>query len=655
MRIAFMSNSPWTFTGYANQTALFVPRLQKAGHDMAIISVWGHEGTPIAWNGVQVFGKSVHPYAQDIMHSHAETWKADAMISLMDAWVVEPEGMMGTRWVPWFPVDSEPLPKRIYNNVKQAYDRIVFSKFACQQLDAAGLDYTYIPHGVNTNVFKPLDRAACRETMKLPADKFIVGMVAANKGNPPRKAFHPQIAAFAALKAKYSDCVLYLHTLDGTRGYEVVDLRPYIEALGLKYGYAFKDDPADLDVIFADQYGLALGYPDEQMAMLYNAMDVHVLVSMGEGFGIPILEAQACGTPVIVGDWTSMSELCFSGYKVAKSDAEPIYNNLQSFWYLPHASAIAELLEKSYHNKGVERYRTWAREGALEYDADLITEKYWLPYLAKLQERIDMESRIGRHAHRWGSTGLIDKDGLLYIPCLDCSDGLQVNQKTETRAVIPNRYPPLEGLSFVPDTDGITKIVTREIQQDYDFDNLDLQPGDVVIDVGAHKGIVSCYLAKRYPGVRVFAFEPAEENYSAAIENIKRNNGIMQVQDDYAYSIGESSILLNHAAVTCDGRDVEVYLDPGNSGGNSTHNPSGIGQCVHSVSLKSILDRFERVALLKMDCEGAEYELIPSVDDELRKVDHFRGEFHLASQRNSKALLDYVSERIADTKVTMNG
>jgi glycosyltransferase involved in cell wall biosynthesis len=264
-------------------------------------------------------------------------------------------------------------------------------------MDNAGLDYHYIPHGVDTEIFKPLDRIAARDALKFPQDKFIVGMVAANKGNPPRKAFHPQIAAFAALQKKHGDCVLYLHTFDGVRnGYETVELIPFIEAMDLKYGYAFTKSAEGADVIFADQYGLALGYQDTMMAQIYNAMDVKMLVSMGEGFGIPILEAQACGTPVLVGDWTSMSELCFSGWKVAKCDAEPIFNNLHSFQYLPHSAAIADKLEQAYQMRGNQDYRDRARAGAMKYDANKIVEKYWLPTLEIIAKRIEAKDDAPR-------------------------------------------------------------------------------------------------------------------------------------------------------------------------------------------------------------------------------------------------------------------
>jgi glycosyltransferase involved in cell wall biosynthesis len=178
--------------------------------------------------------------------------------------------------------------------------------------------------------------------------------------------------------------------LDGVRnGYETIDLPAFCKAIGLTYGYAFgNDDLSKCDVIFADQYGLALGYDAQMMAKLYNCMDVHLLVTMGEGFGIPLIEAQACGAPVITGDWTAMSELCFSGYKVDKAGADMVFTPNLAFQYVPRPAAIAEKLERAYRNRGVERYRKWATEAAQEYGADNVTEKYWLPTLARIEQKI---------------------------------------------------------------------------------------------------------------------------------------------------------------------------------------------------------------------------------------------------------------------------
>ena len=74
----------------------------------------------------------------------------------------------------------------------QAWKRIAMSKFGVEETHKAGLDCMYVPHGVDTNVFKPGDKAEARQRLGLPQDKFIVGTVAMNKGNPSRKAVPPR-------------------------------------------------------------------------------------------------------------------------------------------------------------------------------------------------------------------------------------------------------------------------------------------------------------------------------------------------------------------------------------------------------------------------------------------------------------------------------
>jgi len=352
---------------------------------VAITAFWGHDGSPINWNGITVYGKGFHPYGQDVMAAHAKNFRADILISLMDAWVIQTNLLQSysDKWYPWFPIDHEPLPEPIRNSVKQSPKPITMSKFGLQMMENAGMPAYYVPHGVETNVYKPIDRNEAREKMMLPKDVFIVGMVAANKGSPPRKAFFQNIAAFAELHKKHADTVMYIHNIHGGNGgQDTVNLVEYAEFCGLEVGR---------DILFADQYHYMLGYPDDQMNMLYNAMDVHTLVSMGEGFGIPILEAQSAGTPVIVGDWTAMPELCFSGWTVAKSEAEPFFTPLGANQFLPHVSAIADRMEQAYQNKDNAELRQKARDGAMEYDADVVTEKYWKPVLDDIASKLPAE------------------------------------------------------------------------------------------------------------------------------------------------------------------------------------------------------------------------------------------------------------------------
>ena len=386
MKITWLSNSPHTNTGYGNQTRLFVPRLQKLGHELAVLAFYGVEGGVIRLGDIPIYPKGYHPYGQDVMAAHTAHFNngpGGLLISLMDAWVIQPELMLqGTRWAAWYPVDHEPLPPLIRRKVAQAYARIVYSRFGERMMAEAGLSCFYVPHGVETSVFKPKPKRLAREATGFPQDLFVVGMVAANKGVPSRKAFQQQLEAFALFHKRHPDSLLYLHTVRGNQGHnEEMNLPELVDHLGLQNAVAY-----------ADSYAYLLGYPDAQMVNLYNSFDVLSSVSMGEGFGIPILEAQSCGTPVIVGDWTAMSELNFSGWAVDKADSAPFWTPLASYQFVPRAEAIADCYEEAYRHSGGRKRTQEARRRALEYDADTVTETYWQPTLKAIERQMEEDS-----------------------------------------------------------------------------------------------------------------------------------------------------------------------------------------------------------------------------------------------------------------------
>jgi glycosyltransferase involved in cell wall biosynthesis len=216
-----------------------------------------------------------------------------------------------------------------------------------------------------------------RKRLGMPADAFIIGIVAANKGYPPRKSWPEMFEAFAKLRTKHNDAILFAHT-NPTTQHGGVNLFEIAEQNGLRLG---------TDVFFPNQYQLVMGgLNDDGMSDLYSAMDVHLLASRGEGFGIPIVEAQACGCPVIVGDWTSMPELVFAGWKIPMSDARPEWSPLGGYQFAPRVGAIVDALEAAYTVRGNDEYRKRARAGAVKYDADVVFERYWLPVLAEITE-----------------------------------------------------------------------------------------------------------------------------------------------------------------------------------------------------------------------------------------------------------------------------
>jgi len=617
LSINWVSNSPWSPSGYGNQTKLFTSRLQKEGYPINITAIWGLEGGGLNYDGIPVYPKGWEKYSQDVVEANSIFTKSDVAISLMDAWVCEPNLFRNTKWIPWFPIDSEPASKINLDKVAKAYKRIVISKHGAKMMDAVGMDYTYIPHGVDTNKFYPMDMNKAREYCKLPKDIFIVGMVAANKGFPPRKAFAENIAGFMAFKKNHKDALLYIHSTDGSKG-EGFNIHEYCKLLGLKVGE---------DYMLTNQYQMYLGLGDEQMNALYNSFDVHLLCSKGEGFGIPILEAQAAGCPVIVGDWTSMGELCFSGWKLDKlTEARPEFTQYGAFWFVPNIEAIADRLEKAYEVKGNIEYRNRARKGALRYDADKLVEKYWIPFLDEIYADLHNPDK---HIHQWATVGLFNADKTISLPCIGCDDELKGNE------VIKDGFK-YDLVKIVSEPkDGISKIVMREIVQDYQLDGLNIGDGKI-IEIGSHIGVVTNYLAKQYPEATVIGYEPNPKNYEHLLLNIEANEC--------------KNIIVTNKAVTKDGRRVCISTVAENSGGGDIY--SDQGDIVESVMAERLFDK--PVALLKIDCEGAEYEIFEALTDEqISNIGAIRGEFH--SNGNARQLLERLLVLVPDTKVSING
>jgi FkbM family methyltransferase len=639
MRISWLSNAAWANTGYGNQTRLFAPRIQGLGHDVQITAFYGLEGGVLNWGGpngpISVYPRGYHPYGLDVMSAHAQHFNADLMISLIDAWVIEPQMILGgLRWAPWFPVDHEQIPEGVLRRVQTAWSRIVYSRHAERLVKAAGLDCYYVPHGVDTTAFRPVDRLEVREKLKWPKDKFIAGMVAANKGNPSRKAFPENLLAFAELKKKHSDVMLYLHTVPGLEN-GGVDLIKLCDTLGLTTGFIGRCEASDVDVLFNDQYQTMIGLGDEYMNAVYNAMDVHLLVSMGEGFGLPIVEAQAAGCPVIVGDWTAMPELCFSGWKVAKAEAEPTFTPMNAWQYTPHFEAIAERLEAAFRMKDNPDYRKRARDGALKYDADKVTEKYWRPALDDMWKRIEAWQPEDQKKRQWIKVGLFNPDGSMDVPDKTTGDALR-SWKDGRQQVVPGGFKNPLGLKLV-DPDGLEWILMREVERDYAIGELQLDRDSTVIDIGAHVGIVSMSLAKMY-GCQVFAYEPDPENFRRLRANVEANelSGLIEAR---------------MLAVTRDARQVRVEQDQSNSGGSHIVDTDGRGPETGSVTLQYVIDMASvKIDLLKIDCEGAEYEILEGTD--LSDVKAIRGEFH---GPKGPELLEKVKAQVPDTKVTLQG
>ena len=185
-----------------------------------------------------------------------------------------------------------------------------------------------------------------------------------------RKAFDAQLLAFALFAERHPDAVLYFHT-ERFGGMGGIPLDPLIEAAGI---------PSE-KVFFVNQYQNRIGIPDHAMAAIYTGLDVLLAPTLGEGFGITVIEAQSCGTPVIVNNFSAQPELVGDGWIV---NGQPIWDASQQAWFqMPLVSEILNALEAAYERRG-ER-SSQARNFIVEnYDADKVYADLWRPMLEDL-------------------------------------------------------------------------------------------------------------------------------------------------------------------------------------------------------------------------------------------------------------------------------
>ena len=171
--------------------------------------------------------------------------------------------------------------------------------------------------------------------------------------------------AFGRVRAKCKDAFLFIHAEPRARG---VNRGLALPTLAVSCGLP------DQSVRFTLAAAFRVGMPAERVAELYSAFDVLANPSYGEGFGVPIVEAQACGTPVILTDWTAMGELCGDGWLVR---AEPWFDVHQGAFYdAPSVASIVDCLEQAYEARGDVGLRNQAREFALAYDANRVVTEH---------------------------------------------------------------------------------------------------------------------------------------------------------------------------------------------------------------------------------------------------------------------------------------
>lgn len=382
LKIAWTSNSIYTPSGYSNVSKDMYEGFRSHGwtpETLCFIDMFGLMGGKMRdEHGFMHYPLMNHNMGSDAMVHHSRDFKADIVLSLQDIWPLNPQDLQQIpRYIPWVPIDYDPVPKMLLSNLRFA-DRIIsMSRFGQKQLQDNGFSSTFIPHGVNTKIFTNMDKRLRKISLKIHPDTFIFGMVSANKESlNPRKSFQQVMDAFKKFLVDRPDSLLYIHTdPDFPGGFP---LKQYADFLGITQ-----------HVAYPDSYGMKYNTPKEAMNLIYNTFDCLLSPSASEGFGIPVIEAQACGVPVIVNDWTSMPEMVqdgITGY-ITKQGFK-IYYPIGSYFCFPDTE---DLYQKMLRIRGMDTVKMGkaARKWIVEkYDQDMLFEKSWIPFLSRIENEI---------------------------------------------------------------------------------------------------------------------------------------------------------------------------------------------------------------------------------------------------------------------------
>jgi glycosyltransferase involved in cell wall biosynthesis len=351
------------------QTATFVPRLAERGYEIAVSAANSLAFGMTFWQGIPVLpGDSGDLIGPRALQRNVRLFGPDLVIALSTPWAARYEPV-GVPFASFCPIEHNPIsPQAVNHYLVSGAVPFAVTRDGEALMREAGLSPLYVPHGIDTNVFRPLDRAETRHALGVPESTFLVGTVATNKPDN-RKSFSEAMAAFAAFHDQHPDSLLLMHTypLGG------------VDVLGLAHDLGFGDA-----VRLPDQDKLAAGLiGPEDMARMYSALDVLLSPSRGEGFGLPLLEAQACGIPVIVTDFGSMPEIGAVGWKV---DGQPEYVPALRAWCMaPSIDSITDALHDAFEHDG--SLAAAAREHALQYDANLVCDEYLVPAIESLVVR----------------------------------------------------------------------------------------------------------------------------------------------------------------------------------------------------------------------------------------------------------------------------
>lgn len=356
LKILSWSNCITQYSGYATCQKHLLPRINRqTDHEVIQLACSGmNQSPPISIKGVKVF-----PHSQfsgklgerDIEYI-VQAEDVDLLWTQLDVWAVQQaiQELGASPQIPpmvvYAPIDHhgpEYMPAPItWRPVFEAADMMVpYCEFGERVMDDHGVadDKLWEPifHGVDPELFspdvEPIERG-------FDGDDFIVGDFKALQGT--RSGHERALRSFREfldVEDAWDDAHMYMHC--NTKGQQTYDLPTLINEFEIGENISIPS-PSEYRW-YAD---------DERMARLYASCDVVLNPVRGEGFGLPILEAMACGTPVIAGAYSSMPELVLGEEgEITYEDADGPVIEAPRGWLVPSWDEFMTMGKHNYRRR----------------------------------------------------------------------------------------------------------------------------------------------------------------------------------------------------------------------------------------------------------------------------------------------------------------
>lgn len=203
--------------------------------------------------------------------------------------------------VAYMPVDAPGVLAEACRGVELLHSAVAYTQFGAAELArVGGRNIRVIPHGIDRQVFRPINQLEARLACGVDPAWDVTLVVDRNQ---PRKAIDLALEGFAA----------WIHDRQ--------EFGQPTDHLRLVYHGALRDPagwPLDLlarDLGIAEQFIVTKkdmtalsGVPQEDMPLIYSMADVRLSTTLGEGWGLTLMEAMACGVPVITTHWGAAPE-----------------------------------------------------------------------------------------------------------------------------------------------------------------------------------------------------------------------------------------------------------------------------------------------------------------------------------------------------------